>query len=390
MTGRNAARRGGAWGYLVAATLGGVVGSVLTGGMLLFVPRPAATGFPALGGTVRPYREVVDASAPASLGETTVKVVRKVGPAVVNIDTLRDSGPRQLFRLPGDEPDAEGGQGSGFVINGKDRLVVTNNHVVENARQIRVTMPDKRIFRGTVIGADPIGDIALLRLDGGGSLPEVEFADSDRLEIGQLVLAIGSPLGFQSTVTQGVLSAVGRQLPDGHMQGIPLDDLIQTDAAINPGNSGGPLLDAYGRVIGMNTAILPRAQGIGFSVAANSIKQAVRDILEKGRVVRPWIGVSMTDLSVARRELGVSATGEGVAISGVRAGEPAERAGLQRGDVINRVGGQAVASADEVRQRVREIGAGKVVEFGGSRNGKPQSWKITLGEMPPLDQLERR
>jgi serine protease Do len=281
------------------------------------------------------------------------------------------------------------GEGSGFIINGKERLAITNNHVVEGAQRIFVTLSDKRTLRATVVGTDPIGDIALIRIDGNGDLPEeVKFADSDRLEIGQIVVAIGNPLGLENTVTQGVLSGSGRKL-EGRVERIPLEDLIQTDAAINPGNSGGPLLDGYGRVIGMNTAIVSRAQGIGFAVAANTIKRATTDILKYGRVIRPWVGVSMQDLTpAAARNAGILRRDlDGVIIASVRNGDPADKAGLRRGDVITDAGGHRVTSVEELRRQIRVRRPGDKLPLKGLRSEQSQSWVVTLGEMPPVEQL---
>jgi S1-C subfamily serine protease len=339
-------------------------------------------------GPLRPYTEVVESGAPAAMGEVVARVARDMGPAVVNIDTEARSHGGTLTPF-GDEGVSEG-QGSGFIINGREGLIVTNNHVVENADRIQVTLTDKRTLPATVVGTDPIGDVALVRVSGGGRLPEVKFGDSDRLQIGQLAVAIGSPLGFENTVTMGVLSQIGRQI-EGHVQGIPLDDLIQTDAAINPGNSGGPLLDAYGRVVGMNTAIMSKAQGIGFAVAANSIKRSIGDILKYGHVVRPWVGVTMAELTAeTKRSLGITRRErDGVAIASVRPNEPAAQAGLRAGDVITAANGTKVASGEELRRVIRKLRPGATLKLWGFRGNQSQSWQVKIGEMPGADQLQR-
>jgi len=192
------------------------------------------------------------------------------------------------------EPMPRQGKGSGFIIDGQQGLVVTNNHVVQGADKIQVTLPDKRSFTGIVVGTDPYGDVALVRIRA-DHLPQLEWGDSDKVLPGATAIAIGNPFGFANTVTVGVVSALGRELPSP--AGFPLDNLIQTDAAINPGNSGGPLCDIRGRVIGMNTAIIPYGQGIGFAVAVSSIKRSVEDIQAHGHAVRPWLRVQMTDIS---------------------------------------------------------------------------------------------
>jgi serine protease Do len=373
-------------GVLVAAVLGGLVGSYATR-MMDTGGRPLASP-----GFSRSYTEVVEKGQPAARGEAVVQVVQSVAPAVVNIDTIsrgREGGGGLPIISPGQE-EVQEGQGSGFLINGSEGYVVTNNHVVENAQRIQVKLADKRTFPATVVGTDPVGDIALIRLTNAGKLPEVKFGDSDKLQIGQIVVAIGNPLGLENSVTQGVLSQIGRQL-DGHIQGIPMDDLIQTDAAINPGNSGGPLLDAYGRVIGMNTAIIQRAQGIGFAVAANTIKRSVDDILKYGKVIRPWIGIGMDELTpqlaaplgLPRQDL------EGVVIASVRAGEPADRAGLQRADVVTEANGQRLAGVDDLRRMIRSLKPGEKLNLKGYRGKTAQAWQITVGKMPPLEELGR-
>ena len=191
------------------------------------------------------------------------------------------------------------------VFGVRDHVVSADSPSPRSAAPAAVSAPAARsegIVDADVVGTDPIGDVALVRLTGGENLPQVSLGDSDQLHVGQVAIAIGNPLGLRNTVTEGVVSAIGRQLPDGHVRGIPLDDLLQTDAAINPGNSGGPLLDAYGKVIGMNTAIPSSGQGLGFAVAANTIRKSVADLQAHGHVIRPWIGVSLVELNPAAAE----------------------------------------------------------------------------------------
>ncbi len=317
--------------------------------------------------------------------EQVVQVVERVGPAVVNIETeLRRS--RRPGEVPDSDPNAREGQGTGFIVNGRQGLVVTNNHVVESAQRIRVTLSDKRRFNAERVGTDAIGDIALIRLQNAHDLPEVAFGDSDHLRIGQLTIAIGNPLGLENTVTQGVVSQIGRQL-DGRVDGMPLEDLIQTDAAINPGNSGGPLIDAYGHVIGMNTAIFSDAEGIGFAVGASSVQSAIRDFLQSGRVIRSYIGVELTPrdedssnpLSPVR----------GVKIQRVRRGLPAEKGGLRAGDVVLKANGAEVAEVEELRRIIRNLRPGNRLKLEGQRSGRLERWEIVVTEMPPAGQLQR-
>lgn len=377
------ARSGKALAFVLIAVAGGVVGSLAT----RLLDRGMAGTAVTQGSRVRPYTEVIENGKPVAQGETIVQVVKAASPAIVSIDTLSRSVNPGFFS---GGPQVQQGQGSGFVINGRERLCVTNNHVVDGAQQIRVNFPDRRTFSAKVVGRDPIGDVALLRIDGGGELPEIKFGDSDRLEIGQIAIAIGNPLGFEHTVTQGVLSAIGRRL-DGNVQGIPLDDLIQTDAAINPGNSGGPLIDAYGRVIGMNTAIISQAQGIGFAVAANRVKRAVTDILEYGRVIRPWIGVSMVDLTPEiARELEITpADRKGVIIAVARPGEPAARAGLREGDLITEANGKQIQNTEELRTVIQSLKPGEKITMMGWRGDRETNWIVTIAEMPSPERLGR-
>jgi len=331
------------------------------------------------------------AETTASRSEGIVELVERVGPAVVSIDTLSRA-PREFnfpFSPGGDM--ARRGLGSGFIFDSAKRLVVTNNHVIEGAQRIRVTLPDQHTYSGEVVGTDPIGDVALVRLEAGDPLPQVELADSDTLHVGQTTIAIGSPLGLRNTVTEGVLSALGRQLPEGHVRGIPLDDLLQTDAAINPGNSGGPLLDAYGKVIGMNTAILSSGQGLGFAVAANTIRKSVSDLQAHGHVIRPWIGVSLVELSPdAAQALGAhTSETKGVLIAGVQPEGPAQAAGLRRGDVVTEANGSSVAGPEDVRRAVKKLEPGATLTLAGRRNGEAQTWKIRITEMPNLETLGR-
>lgn len=369
-------------GYFLVALLGGVIGAA--GVRALDVLAPGAV--PAAPSPIRPYTEVIDRAPAAAEPTSVVEVVRRVAPAVINIDTVSRRAGGIGFPFT---DEIREGQGSGFIINGREGLAVTNNHVVENAQQIRVTLSDKRQFPAEIVGTDPVGDIALLRLRTDEVLPELKFGDSDRLEIGQTTIAIGNPLGFESTVTVGVLSQVGRQL-EGSVRNIPLDDLLQTDAAINPGNSGGPLMDAQGRVIGMNTAIISRAQGLGFAVAANRIKRSVEDILRYGRVVRPWIGVTMAELTPeVARELRIAPGQKGVAIAEARPGEPAARAGLQMGDLVQRANGRTVTTGEQLRDVIRELRPGARLVLEGRRGDQSRKWTITVGEMPPPSELGR-
>lgn len=372
------------WGLLAGALVLGFVGG-LAADLVGFRERVVSADSPAA------VRQQAAAESTAVRSEGIVELVERVGPAVVSIDTLSRA-PREFsfpFSPSGDM--VRRGLGSGFIFDSAKRLAVTNNHVIEGAQRIRVTLPDQHTYSGEVVGTDPIGDVALVRLEAGPPLPQVELADSNTLHVGQTTIAIGSPLGLRNTVTEGVLSALGRQLPEGHVRGIPLDDLLQTDAAINPGNSGGPLLDAYGKVIGMNTAILSSAQGLGFAVAANTIRKSVSDLQEHGHVIRPWIGVSLVELNPETAQALGTRTPEtkGVLIAGVQPEGPSQAAGLRRGDVVTEANGSPVTSPDDVRRAVKKLEPGATLTLGGRRNGETQTWKIRIAEMPNLETLGR-
>ncbi|MGQ9523664.1 MAG: S1C family serine protease [Armatimonadota bacterium] len=320
-------------------------------------------------------------------GGSVVDVVKKVAPAVVNIDTTyRPAGwsvpePLREFFGPDLMPDPEPrqGSGSGMIINAREGYVLTNAHVVKGASSITVTLPDKREFRGRVLHVDTRGDVALVKIPG-GNLPTVVLGRSANVPIGSWAIAIGNPLGFKNSVTVGVVSATERVLPtpDGSL----LDNLIQTDAAINPGNSGGPLCDITGAVIGMNTAIIPSAQGIGFAVGVDSIKKAITDLLAYGRVIRPYIGILYTEItSRLQSEYGL-ASREGVLVLRVYRGSPAARSGLQSGDVILAVDGRKVKDVDDLRQAVRAHRVGDTMVLTVMRGQRRWDARVRVGEMP--------
>jgi len=251
-------------------------------------------------------------------------VVDRVGPAVCLIEVTKEAGRNK---------DAvRAGHGSGFAIS-PDGLVLTNSHVVHGAKSITARFPDGRVIGARVLGDDPATDVALLRVEA-QDLPAVALGQSGALRVGQIAIAIGNPLGFQTTVTTGVVSALGRALPSA--TGRMIDDVIQTDAALNPGNSGGPLLDSRGEVIGVNTAIIPGAQGICFAVAIDLVRLVVGDLVRFGRVKRGFIGIAGADIRLPRRALSrLDLTEErAVHVLKVEAGKPAAKAGLREGDVL--------------------------------------------------------
>jgi S1-C subfamily serine protease len=268
--------------------------------------------------------------------QAVVDAVDHVGPAVVRVETPDD--PRTQRRA---------GTGSGVVIS-PDGLVLTNSHVVQRASSVRLTLADARSVEARVLGDDPHTDLALLRVIDNLSLPAARLGDSKRLRRGQLVVAIGNPLGFESTVTAGVVSALGRSLRSS--TGRLIDDVIQTDAALNPGNSGGPLVSSRGEVIGINTAVIAGAQGICFAVASNTASFVVSEIIRHGRVRRAFIGVAGQTVALPRRlalALGL-AQARGVALDRIEPDGPAARAGLKDGDIVIALDGLPVTGADDL------------------------------------------
>ncbi len=261
--------------------------------------------------------------------QAVVDVVDRVGPAVVRVETPPDREKRQ-----------RGGTGSGVVIS-PDGLVLTNSHVVQGASTVRLALADTRTVKARVLGNDPHTDLALLRIVDDVSLPAARLGNSKGLRRGQLVVAIGNPLGFESTVTAGVVSALGRSLRSS--TGRLIDDVIQTDAALNPGNSGGPLVSSRGEVIGINTAVIAGAQGICFAVASNTASHVVSEIVRHGRVRRAFIGVAGQTVPLPRRlalALGLAQT-QGVAIASLEPDSPAAKAGLQPGNIVLALDGEA-------------------------------------------------
>ena len=265
-----------------------------------------------------------------------VEAAERVGPAVVRVAVAPDASRQR-----------RGGTGSGVIIT-PDGLVLTNSHVMQGAAAAQLTLADTRIVEARMLGDDPDTDLALLRITDDATFPSARLGNSKTLRRGQLVVAIGNPLGFESTVTAGVVSALGRSLRG--QSGRLIDDVIQTDAALNPGNSGGPLVSSQGEVVGINTAVIAGAQGICFAVASNTAAYVVSQIVRHGRVRRAFIGISGQTVPLARRlgvAFGLDQT-RAVAIAGVEPGSPAAQAGLKAGMIIVALGGETVRGADDI------------------------------------------
>ncbi len=310
-------------------------------------------------------------------------VVDRTGPAVVRIDSSRTLNNRSA--QPRNR--AVRGTGSGFIIK-SDGLVLTNAHVVDEADTVTVTLKDGRNFTGRVLGQDTLTDVAVVKIQASG-LPAVSIGNSEQLRPGEWAIAIGNPLGLDNTVTAGIISGTGRSSAD---VGVPDKriNFIQTDAAINPGNSGGPLLNQQGQVIGMNTAIIGGAQGLGFAIPINRAQEIANQLIADGRVEHPYLGVQMATLTPTLREnlnqdsnSGVRVQADqGVVIVGVARNSPAARAGFQVGDVIQRINGQAVKTADQVQQAVDNSTIGGSLPVEVNRNGRSLTIPVRPGEFP--------
>jgi S1-C subfamily serine protease len=274
--------------------------------------------------------------------------VGRVSPSVVNIEVHQAAG-----RTRSGEPRERRGGGSGFVFT-PDGLILTNSHVVHDAHRIEVTLADGRRMPATAIGDDPASDLAVVRVDEPG-LTAAVLGDSQQLRVGQLVVAIGNPYGFQSTVTAGVVSALGRSLRS--YSGRMIDDVVQTDAALNPGNSGGPLVDSTGRVVGVNTATILPAQGICFAIGINTAKFVASRLLRDGRIRRSYIGVSAQTVPIHRRVVRFYdlAKESGALVLSVEENSPAKRAGLRDGDVIVALESKPVAGVDDLHRVLTDV-----------------------------------
>jgi serine protease Do len=331
-------------------------------------------------------------------------VVKKVGPGVVKVftsakmhntaysgppgmeDLLRrffgdefDGRPRRNFNVPRQQ-----GIGSG-VIATKDGYILTNNHVVDGADEVKVALQDGREFTAKVIGRDPKSDIAVIKIDG-KDLPVVPMADSDKVEVGDVVLAVGNPFGIGQTVTTGIVSATGR----AGAIGLDYEDFIQTDAAINPGNSGGALIDAEGRLIGINTAILSRSggnQGIGFAIPSNLARNVMEDLVKDGRVTRGYLGVMIQDVTPALAKEFKLKEGSGALVGDVTAKSPAEKAGLKTGDIIVEFNGKKVTDSRHLKLEVARVKPGESVPVKVLRDGATKTYDVVVKELPGTEQL---
>ena len=342
-------------------------------------------------------------SADGALGRQTsrvspvVEAVRRVGPAVVNISSEYSSRKRsqpfsdfglnplfeQFFRdffdpYSGRRPERNA-LGSGVIIDGKEGLIITNAHVIANAGKIRVVLQDEREFEAEIEGADLDFDLAVLRIQSDRLLPDVEMGSSDDLMIGETVIAIGNPFGFSNTVTTGVISALNRSI---RTENRTFHEFIQIDASINPGNSGGPLLNISGELIGINTAIYAKAQGIGFAIPISKAKKIIVDLIEHGEVQQAWIGVTVQNIDAElARYLNAPEKG-GVLVKAVDKKSPAAKAGIREGDIIVAVETRIIRSDDDYQTAMRGHQAGLALSIRISREGQEFQMAVTPVDFP--------
>lgn len=351
-------------------------------------PPPPSTNNPSLSRDAKltsSFSEVVNKVAPSVVYVYSTRTVRR--PDISDLLPFNDPTLRRFFGDQFDQDNSqsvperkEHGLGSGVLVS-KDGYLLTNNHVVEGADEVKVALADnKKQYPAKVVGRDSKTDLAVLKIEG-GDLPFAAFGDSDTLQVGDIVLAVGNPFGVGQTVTMGIISATRR----GGMGIEQYEDFIQTDAAINPGNSGGPLVDTEGRLIGINTAILSRTggfQGVGFAVPVNLAKQVMEQIIKTGQVVRGFLGVSVQNLTPELAKAFNVPSGEGALIGGVAEGGSADAAGLKSGDVIVEFEGKKVQDSRQLMLLVGSMAPGSKAKVKAIRDGKEASFEVTLKQMP--------
>ena len=376
-------------------TLTAVAFSFLVAGVVM------ATGFNWTGPSAAQSGQAarpVSAEAPVA-GGSFASLAERLTPSVVNVKVTKienagmqrpqgrgpGMGPDDPFgdffehffgngqQFPGNRPVQ--GAGSGVIIS-SDGTILTNNHVVDGAKEVKVTLADKRELGAKVVGRDPKTDLAVLKINAGKDLPAAQMGDSTDLRVGDWVLAIGNPFGLSETVTSGIVSAKGRVIGAG-----PYDDFIQTDASINPGNSGGPLFNMNGEVVGINTAIIPNGQGIGFAIPINTAKPLIPQLLSKGKVTRGYIGVNIQDISPEIATAMKMEDRKGALVADVVAGSPAEKAGIERGDVIVSYNGNQVKDSHDLPAMVASTPVGDEATVTVLRNGREKKLDIRIARL---------
>jgi len=333
------------------------------------------------------FSGIAERVRPGVVNIQVVKKMQNVGFAVPNMpgSPFGDNSPFGRF-FEGNPPpnQTQEGVGSGFVIS-SDGYILTNNHVVEDAENIKVKLANGNEYDASVVGRDPKTDLAVIKIAGARDLHPLVLGNSDNLKVGSWVVAVGSPFGLEQTVTQGIVSGKGRVIGSG-----PYDDYIQTDASINPGNSGGPLVNMKGEVVGINTAINPNGQGIGFAIPIDMAKAIVPQLEQKGTVTRGWLGIGIQEMTPAlEKSFGVKSK-EGVLVASVFKGSPAEKAGIERGDVITQFDGKPVADSKDLPRIVASTAVGKMVHVELLRNGQEIERTVKVGEMADKTETAQR
>lgn len=334
------------------------------------------------------------------LGQPFVSIAKRAKASVVNVSSVKktkqdgqsfqnpffdDPFFRRFFgeeferRMPAPREFQQQGLGSGVIVT-SDGYIITNNHVIEGADELSVSLPDKRSFKAKVIGTDPKTDVAVIKIDA-SNLPALPWADASQLEVGEMVLAVGNPFGLSQTVTMGIISAIGR----ANVGIVDYEDFIQTDAAINPGNSGGALVNLRGELIGINTAIFSRSggyMGIGFAIPSTMAKNVMQSLIKHGKVIRGWLGVSIQDVTPdLAKEFG-AAENTGALVGDVMENSPASNANLERGDILTAYNGIPVRDSNHLRGLVAETPPGTTARLSVLRDKKPLDLTITIGELP--------
>jgi serine protease Do len=374
---------------IIAAMIGGAIGAVAT----IAATNRATPVYAAANAAYPPssgmnfqtgFVPIVKRALPAVVSISSSKVVKTQGGDMFDDPMFRQFFGRQ-FQFQPPQKEREHSLGSGVIVRA-DGYILTNNHVVDDATDIKVTLSDKREFKARVVGKDARTDVAVLKVDASG-LPTLPFGDSSKMQPGDFVLAVGNPFGLNGTVTMGIVSATGRRGLDIE----DYEDFIQTDAAINPGNSGGALIDAEGQLVGINTAILSGSsggnQGIGFAIPINMAHQVMSDILKSGKVVRGYLGVSIQSVTPDIARAFHLKDARGALVGDVTPDGPAAKAGLQRGDVILELNGKRVTDVSDLRLEVAGISPGTTVHLQVSRKGAVRDLPVTLGELPSKDEI---
>jgi serine protease Do len=365
---------------IISSVLGGIIGSAIT--FYIVIPEYGQQG-----NASNVIIERIYSNQSISLEDRIIDLLEKNKDSVVYVDTVRYT--QTVFGLAKSEA-----SGSGFIVS-EDGYIVTNDHVVADASNITVVLPNGDEFPATLKGADPLNDVAVIKIAPAYKLEPLEMGDSDSVKEGRFVVAIGSPFRLQNTITLGIVSAVNRTLTSEG--GFIIEKVIQTDAAVNPGNSGGPLIDLEGKVIGINTAIISTSggsEGIGFAIPINTVSRTYTEIIESGKVRRPWLGITSADVNENMVEAWGLGVDYGIIIVDFADYSPAKEAGLREtfsrpgkadfilGDIIVSIGGQKISNNVDLLNVLLKYRPGETVEVGVYRDGSLKKFQVTLGERP--------